>query len=661
MSTVQGFTNPQNEKMLSSLLLQDFQRRLGSDLSDKQKERLVKTIRHYMGEVNQTIPQANVQMKNKEVLTAVVPDFLSYIRRSQVTVQEEDATLRQDIGTRFSQLQNERNPKKPTVPAPPDFRIPLDNEEPVSMSIFEQIKKQREEEAQRSDEMLKQRVTADQNYNSMQGQAAAQDQLVLSTRETSRMAAQRESASELASRMVAPDPRRIFMKDVMEGNPVGQQNQGTSLETLLRPSPFDADNRAAGNATLALPSAATIRPPRPQDMIIPQDDVLTYKENEYNLFMYSADRDWLSGNPTLQNRYNFTVNFDPANNRAGQLFGVNAAASIKFKNITRIEFVKAILPVEGVNTIMRKNAATTASVNYDVSLNVNILSFPYLNLYVKELDTNSYGTDYNFERAFGVLQYDANWISDNNVTTKGGYLAMIPKFLKCQKVYTPTPLSTLQKLTLRLERPDGNLVSDIQDTLDISGIASSGGLSGNTTDGSYLTNGVDASANIVNTKYADGSNNYIWLEASSYFSRFSVAQGDRIRIRGVTFPSNFTGNAVALADLVNWLNTTDQLVIGTAWSTRVGNKVYFKDGWNQVGYSKYIIIQSRMNDPTTGSILPTVYGGLSSANNATFLSKLRSNTLTAGRLINLSHQTHFVFRIITRDMDSTSRLRPDNL
>jgi hypothetical protein len=377
--------------------------------------------------------------------------------------------------------------------------------------------------------------------------------------------------------------------------------------------------------------------------------------------MYSADRDWLSGNPTLQNRYNFTVNFDPANNRAGQLFGVNAAASIKFKNITRIEFVKAILPVEGVNTIMRKNAATTASVNYDVSLNVNILSFPYLNLYVKELDTNSYGTDYNFERAFGVLQYDANWISDNNVTTKGGYLAMIPKFLKCQKVYTPTPLSTLQKLTLRLERPDGNLVSDIQDTLDISGIASSGGLSGNTTDGSYLTNGVDASANIVNTKYADGSNNYIWLEASSYFSRFSVAQGDRIRIRGVTFPSNFTGNAVALADLVNWLNTTDQLVIGTAWSTRVGNKIYFKDGWNQVGYSKYIIIQSRMNDPTTGSILPTVYGGLSSANNATFLSKLRSNTLTAGRLINLSHQTHFVFRIITRDMDSTSRLRPDNL
>ena len=657
MSSVQGFTNPQNEKMLNSLLYQDFQRRLGGDLTEKQKERLVKTIRHYMGEINQALPQAAVQLKNKEVLTAVVPDFLSYVRRSQVTVQQEDETMRQDIGTRFSQLQNERNPKKPAVPAPPDFRIPLDNEEPVSMSIFAQIKKQREEEAQQSDEMLKSRINADQNYNSMQGQAQAQDQLVLSTRETSRMTAQRESASELASRMIAPDPRRIFMKDVLDGNPAGQQNQGTSLESLLRPSSYDADNSAAGNATLALPSARTTRAPRPQDTIIPQDDVLTYKENEYNLFMYSADRDWLSGNPTLQNRYNFTVNFDPANNRAGQLFGVNAAASIKFKNITRIEFVKAILPVEGLDYLLRKNAASTASVNYDVSLNVNILSFPYLNLYVKELDTNSYGTDYNFERAFGVLQYDANWISDNTVVTKGGYLAMIPKFLKCQKVYTPTPLSTLQKLTLRLERPDGSLVSDVQDTLDISGVFSSSGSSGSfmgPLGGAYT-------ANITGTKYADASANYIWLETSSYFSRFSVAQGDRIRLRGLTFPSTYSGDAQALTDLLNWLNTTDHLVIGTAWSNRVINTVHYKDGWNQVGYSKYIIIQTRMNDPTTGSVTPVNYGSLSSANNITFLSKLCGNTLTAGRLLNLSHQTHFVFRIITRDMDSTSRLRPDNL
>jgi len=655
--------NPQNEQFLSEMLYENEKRRLGGDLSDKQKERLVKTIRHYMNEVHQTFPgadtAASIRMKNKEVITAVVPDFSAYVRRSQVVTVQSDDSMRQDIGTRFSQLQNERNPKKPPVPAPPTFRIPLDDEAPVSMGIFEQIKKQREEEAQRSDELLKARVTADQSYNSMQGAAAAQDQLVLTQRENSRMMVQRESATELATRMVNPDPRRIFMKDVIDGNPTGQ---GTSLETLFR-----GGNSAAGNATTALPSALTTRPVRPQDNIIPQDDILTYKENEYNLFMYSADRDWLSGNPTLQNRYNFTVNFDPGNNRAGQFFGVNAAASIKFKNITRIEFVKAILPVEGVDTIMRKVSSTaivatntnTNSINYDISLNVNILSFPYLNLYVKELDTNSYGTDYNFERAFAVLQYDANWISDNTVTTKGGYLAMIPKFMKCQKVYTPTPLSTLQKLTLRLERPDGNLVSDIQDTLDISGVFSSSGASGD-----YMRPAGGSppyTANVLGTKFADASSNYIWLETASYFSRFSVAQGDRIRIRGITFPSSFSGDTGALADLVNWLNTGDHLVVGTAWSTRVGSVVYYRDGNNQVGYSKYIIIQTRMNDPSTGNVLPSNYGSLSTSNNATFLSKLCGNTLTAGRLLNLNHQTHFVFRVITRDMDATSRLRPDNL
>lgn len=168
-------------------------------------------------------------------------------------------------------------------------------------------------------------------------------------------------------------------------------------------------------------------------------------------------------------------------------------------------------------------------------------------------------------------------------------------------------------------------------------------------------------ANISGTKYADASANYIWLETSSYFSRFSVAQGDRIRLRGLTFPSTYSGDAGALADLLNWLNTTDHLVIGTAWSNRTINTVHYKDGWNQVGYSKYIIIQTRMNDPTTGSVTPVNFGSLTSSTNITFLSKLCGNTLTAGRLLNLSHQTHFVFRIITRDMDSTSRLRPDNL
>ena len=36
-------------------------------------------------------------------------------------------------------------------------------------------------------------------------------------------------------------------------------------------------------------------------------------------------------------------------------------------------------------------------------------------------------------------------------------------------------------------------------------------------------------------------------------------------------------------------------------------------------------------------------------------------TYTGAKLINLTHQTNLVFRIITRELDSAARVRPDNL
>jgi hypothetical protein len=650
-TAVESFLGSQNEAMLERLLYQDMQRRVGNDLSEKQRERLVKTVRHYMREVHENLPGESVQLKNKEVLTAVVPDYLSYIRRSSVSMKSEDDSMKLDVSTRFSQLQTERNPKKSSPPAPPDFRIPLNDEGPISMGIFEEIKKQRDEEQRRADELITTRINSDRSFQQVRDTAASTVEQQLANREFSRQSVQRESANEFANRIVTPDPRRMFMKDVLDGNPGGTNIGGTSLESIFRSTnPMERSGLGNTNMTLALPGPERTRPSLPQDNLIPQDDILTYKENEYNLFIWSADRDWLNDSRTRdsgQNRYNFVVNFDPANNRPGQLFGVNAAASIKFKNITRIEFVKAILPVEGLNNIVRKLGTTT----YDASLNVNILSFPYLNLYVKELDNNGYGTDFYFERSFGTLQYDANWISDNSITTKGGYLAMIPKFLKCQKVYHPTPLSTLQKMSIRLERPNGTLVSDIPDTFDVSGFISSKYL-GSCPAGSVTTN----------TKYVDTSGYYIWIETSSYFSRFAVNTGDWVRFQGLTLPASYTGNQAASQDLLNWIQTNDHLVVGIAYNRRSAAGVsYFTDGNNTVGYANYIIIQSRFNDPTTGSILPTAFGGLGSSANDTFLSGLCGNKLTAGKFINLSHQTHLVFRVITRDLDSTSRLRPDNL
>ncbi len=640
------FLSAQNESMLDRLVYQDFQRRLGSDLSDKQKQRLLRTVRHYMNEVSQALPSSPLQEKNKEVLSAVVPDFLSYINRSAAAppVEEQD-TSRMDVATRFSQLQNERNGTKATPPPPPSFRIALQEDGPSPLSQFEIAKKQREEELQRGEQIIADTIRADSEFSAANRRATQQEQLVLAERDRGKAMAQREAQSEMASRLVTPDPRRIFMKDVLDGSP---QGQGTPLEAILNSNQPSWSGLGDANMTLAIPTAPRLKAPQQADNLIRQEDILAYKENEYNLHIYSADRDWLTNKN--QNRYNFSVNFDPANNSSG--FSYAPTASVKFKNITRIELVKSILPIEGIDIIMTRSLSSGTTL-FGTSLNTNVLSFPYLNIYIPELDTNNFGTDTNLQQAFGVVQYDANWVTDNNAASKGGFLAMIPKFLKCQKVYTPTPLATLQKMSIRIQRPDGCLVSDTLDTLDISGFKSS-----------YNLSACPAGANTNNTSYADTSGNYIWIQTGTWFSRFMVNQGDRIQLKGITFPTGYAGNTGARDDLITFLQKPDgHLVVAIGYTTKQVNSstIFYNDGPNMVGYANYIIIRSKMKDPTTGSTQPDTFGLLSSSANNTFLDTLCTAGLTQGRLINLSHQTTLVFRVITRDLDPTARLRPDNV
>ena len=629
------FLSNQNESMLGKLVYTDFQRRLGSDLNEKQKQRLARTVRHYMEEVSEKLQSSPLQEKNSQVLANVVPDFLSYINRSaSAPAVDERDVARMDVASRFNQLQNERNGAKATPPPPPNFRIALQEDGPSPMSQFEIARKQREEELMRGEQMMAETVRADTEFSAASRRANQQEQNVLVERERSKLAAQREAQSEMASRLVTPDPRRMFMRDVLDGNPGGQ---GTPLESILN----NQSGLGDANMTLALPTAPRLKAPQQADVLIRQEDILAYRENEYNLHIYSADRDWVTNKS--QNRYNFTVNFDPANNGPG--FTFSPSASVKFKNITRIELVKTILPIEGVDII--QTVTNTSGPVYGTALNINVLSFPYLNIYVPELDTNNFGTDNFLNQAFAAVQYDANWVTDNAAASKGGFLAMIPKFLKCQKVYSPTPLSTLRKLTISIQRPDGCLVSDTLDTLDLANIVSSRWL----TTGGGLT--------VTGTDYDIAAGTYLWINTNTWFSRFQVNQGDRIQFKNLAFPAAYAGNAGARDDLIAFLQRPDgHLVVQIAYESPANT---FVDGANSVGYANYIIIRSKMVDPTTGSTAVDTFGKLASGANNTFLETLTNADGATGRLINLSHQTTLVFRVITRDLDPTTRLRPDNV
>ena len=114
---------------MERLLNMDFQRRIGGDLTDKQRDRLTKTVKHYMNEVYAKNPGESIQKLNKEVLTSVVPDYMGYLRRNAGPVSEADETtdstgLRLDVNSRFDQIQNDRQERRVGPPPPLIFGFP---------------------------------------------------------------------------------------------------------------------------------------------------------------------------------------------------------------------------------------------------------------------------------------------------------------------------------------------------------------------------------------------------------------------------------------------------------------------------------------------------------------------------------------------------------
>ena len=172
MSSTDVFFSEKNEAMLQRVLYNDICRRTGSDLSERQANRLMKTVKHYMGEIHRVKNGQPASELNKEVLRVVLPDYIMYLDRKQrddrsvvsdIEVgdgrEAQDAATAtaslpedrriQDIGTAFSKLQTARqeNRSKPPVQ---DFRLSLNDEPALSMDVFERMKSEREAEAART-------------------------------------------------------------------------------------------------------------------------------------------------------------------------------------------------------------------------------------------------------------------------------------------------------------------------------------------------------------------------------------------------------------------------------------------------------------------------------------------------------------------------------
>jgi len=601
-----------------------------------------------------------IPVLNKEVLSTTSKDFSQYLQRKEITKNTNpvkkvmDEGLFQETSQRFERLTQERNEVKALPPSTPDFHISLTEDGPPAAEMFERAKKQREMEmlrnAQQSTDMMKAeagiqgRVQADSSFRTQQDQQNRNMEMVLSKRASAQASSQAPFAGSDVALTVLPDRRELMLA------PIG------SFDTMTgSPNPRGL-GQANANPTIVEPQLASAAINHlPQNYVVREDKVVSYREIESNLFIYSADRDWLRNNK--ENRYQFTVNFDPAAN--GQSFGPNLASQQKFKNIVRIELVKAIMPGEGLDVSITCKSDAVINTNYQD----NILNMPYVIVRVAELENNNYGTDNFLDRSFGVLQYDAAWISDTTTqsTCSKGFLAMIPKFLKCQKEYYPTPLSTLQKMTIELLRPNGELISNSPDTFNIGGIIANASLIspiyGTSFPFNVITAGSTYSVPVTYGTYTDYPCNF-FINTVTYFSKYEVCKGDRIQISGYTYSDAVLNDPTygqSFRSFCNWINRPEgHLVIGTAFSD---SATTIANDFNGVGYANFIVIQTRYQDPTTGSIDINPFGNGFGGNTLnTFGIGLQSPI----RLINLNKQLNLVFRIITREMDSLPQIRPDN-
>ena len=136
---------------------------------------------------------------------------------------------------------------------------------------------------------------------------------------------------------------------------------------------------------------------------------------------------------------------------------------------------------------------------------------------------------------------------------------------------------------------------------------------------------------------------------------------DGLLVAGIAFARTITA-----AELISDGLTPNQLTNGLA--TGVANHSLatsvLVDGSNNVGYARYIIVRGKFTDPTTGSVAISPYGGGGVGGDNTIVGNeivTGTTKLTSGKLINLSRQTQLIFRVITREYDSTSLIRPDNL
>jgi hypothetical protein len=237
--------------MLQSLLADDFKRRIGNNLNDKEASRLTKTIEYYMKQVANDPENSttSLQNMNRQVLQVVVPDFMSYVKRQNAASDP----LLADVSSRFEKLQTDRQTTRAPVPSAPNFQLSLDDAETVpAINRYEELKRIREMEAKRLEEAqntlsplnedMVRRNQSDDDFRMGLRDASARDSNALAIRQSEKNVQRSEQALE-----VPPDARLVLFGQggVLPGRGTAIPNANPTLtfpDTLMARGPLPQDN-----------------------------------------------------------------------------------------------------------------------------------------------------------------------------------------------------------------------------------------------------------------------------------------------------------------------------------------------------------------------------------------------------------------------------------
>lgn len=410
------------------------------------------------------------------------------------------------------------------------------------------------------------------------------------------------------------------------------ERDGTPVDGAPLPAPMRIAELEAIETRLP-----TLREPvQPKDFIPKQQDVAKYREVEHNVVINSKDRDWLHSKD--ENRYRFSVQFNGGYKAQGT--ALQPTIQSRLRNIVRIEFVKTILPVEGLDVVVPRDCSDGATIEKAF---YSALALPYINVLLNEFEGNNIGTSETIDKSLAICQYDATWRTDNyhsRANTNRGYALFFPKFMKAQRVYQPTPLANLQSLSFQVLCPENMVLSNSPDVAMIKRIAYSNDVSGSC--------------------YEDMSGEYLLIETKTWFPLWAFSQLDRIKLEGYELQS--ATSSAAAESFKRWLQREEgHIVVGLASSTDISaNPLLIQNAHNDCGYANWIVIRNRFQNPATGTCALDPFAGAAEVDFSTEVAAY-PESYQRGGVLNLSRQVQMVLRVITREFDIASNVRPDNI